>query len=239
MDKERFEQAIRKAIADRNAQSPEQRLRIYDAARAALARRPAGSPVLSETLEAAIEQIESSFAPKSTPEAAAAAEAGLPGSNRRPAARPVLTRSLPAFVGGAVLGAALAALGFILLNQPAGQSADVRSKLEARYAKALGQLPAAEEFLGTITNAIVEVDLVTPSDFVMTIVAEMTTLIPGSVVIEARRSTHSLFLHVIDVRSEADVEAFKARVLAQEQRVLRAFGSAGVVSETNSKEVAS
>jgi hypothetical protein len=163
MDKERFEQAIRKAIADRNAQSPEQRLRIYDAARAALARRPAGSPVLSETLEAAIEQIESSFAPKSTPEAAAVAEAGLPGSVRRPAARPILTRSLPAFVGGAVLGAALAVLGFILLNQPAGQSADVRSKLEARYAKALGQLPAAEEFLGTITNAIVDMQKKNPA----------------------------------------------------------------------------
>ncbi len=82
-----------------------------------------------------------------------------------------------------------------------------------------------------LTNAIVEVDLVTPSDFVMTIVAEMTTLIPGSVVIEARRSTHSIFLHVIDVKNEAEAEAFKLRVLAQEQRVLKAFGRPGVAKE--------
>lgn len=82
-----------------------------------------------------------------------------------------------------------------------------------------------------LTNAIVEVDLVTPSDFVMTIVAEMTTLIPGSVVVEARRSTHSLFLHVLDVKTPAEAEAFKQRVLAQEQRVLKAFGAPGVTTE--------
>lgn len=85
-----------------------------------------------------------------------------------------------------------------------------------------------------LSNALVEVDLVTPSDFVLTIVAEMTTLIPGSVVVEARRSTHSLFLHVLDVKDEAAAEAFKARVLAQEQRVLRAFGAPGVIEEETS-----
>ncbi|WP_235737028.1 Na+/H+ antiporter subunit E [Nocardioides alcanivorans] len=76
-----------------------------------------------------------------------------------------------------------------------------------------------------LTNAIVEVDLVAPSDFVLTIVAEMTTLIPGSVALEARRSTHTLFFHVINVKTDEDVEKFRRTVLAQEQRVLRAFGS--------------
>lgn len=75
-----------------------------------------------------------------------------------------------------------------------------------------------------LTNALVQVDLATPSDFVLTIVGEMTTLIPGSVVVEARRSTHTLFFHVIDVKDDADVARFRRSVLAQEQRVLRAFG---------------
>lgn len=75
-----------------------------------------------------------------------------------------------------------------------------------------------------LTNALVQVDMAVPSDFVMTIVGEMTTLIPGSVVVEARRSTHTLFFHVLDVKNDDDVEEFRRRVLAQEQRVLRAFG---------------
>lgn len=77
-----------------------------------------------------------------------------------------------------------------------------------------------------LRNAVVQVDLTTPSDFVLTVVAEMTSLIPGSIVVEARRSTHTLFLHVLNVRSLAEVETFRRAVLAQEQRVLRAFHSA-------------
>ncbi|CAM3324501.1 Na+/H+ antiporter subunit E [Nocardioides dubius] len=83
-----------------------------------------------------------------------------------------------------------------------------------------------------LRNAVVQVDLTTPSDFVLTVVAEMTSLIPGSIVVEARRSTHTLFLHVLNVRSTADVEKFRRAVLAQEQRVLRAFRNAPPSTET-------
>ena len=76
----------------------------------------------------------------------------------------------------------------------------------------------------TLRNAVVEVNLRTPSDFVMTVVAEMTCLIPGSLVVEARRSTHTLFLHVLDVGDAAGVERFRRSVLDQEARVVRAFG---------------
>ncbi len=75
-----------------------------------------------------------------------------------------------------------------------------------------------------LRNAIVEVSMRTPSDFVMTVVAEMTCLIPGSLVVEARRSTHTLFLHVLDVGDAAGVERFRRSVLDQEVRVVRAFG---------------
>jgi multicomponent Na+:H+ antiporter subunit E len=75
-----------------------------------------------------------------------------------------------------------------------------------------------------LRNAVVEVNLRTPSDFVMTVVAEMTCLIPGSLVVEARRSTHTLFLHVLDVEDRAGVERFRQSVLDQETRVVRALG---------------
>ena len=74
-------------------------------------------------------------------------------------------------------------------------------------------------------NAVIEVPLQTPSDLVLTVVAEMVSLIPGSVVVEARRSTHTLFLHLLDVASEEAAEQARRQVLAQEQRVVRAFGA--------------
>ncbi|HET6651073.1 MAG TPA: Na+/H+ antiporter subunit E [Nocardioides sp.] len=75
-----------------------------------------------------------------------------------------------------------------------------------------------------LRNAVIEVNLRTPSDFVLTIVAEMTCLIPGSLVVEARRSTHTLFLHVLDVGDLAGVERFRQSVLDQEARLVRALG---------------
>lgn len=75
-----------------------------------------------------------------------------------------------------------------------------------------------------LRNAVVEVQLKTPSDFVLTVVAEMTCLIPGSLAVEARRSTHTLFLHVLDVGDEAAAERFRQSVLDQEARVVRALG---------------
>lgn len=76
-----------------------------------------------------------------------------------------------------------------------------------------------------LRNAVVEVNLKTPSDFVLTIVAEMICLIPGSLAVEARRSTHTLFFHAFDVKDEAGVELFRQRVLDQERRVVRALGA--------------
>jgi multicomponent Na+:H+ antiporter subunit E len=74
-------------------------------------------------------------------------------------------------------------------------------------------------------NAVVEVPLRTPSDFVLTVVAEMTSLVPGSLVLEARRSTHTLYLHVLDARDQAGVERMRRDTYALERRVVRAFGA--------------
>lgn len=74
-------------------------------------------------------------------------------------------------------------------------------------------------------NAVIEVDLRTPSDFVLTLVAEMTSLVPGSLVVEARRSTHTLYLHVLDARDQAGVDKMRRDVLALERRIVLAFGT--------------
>ena len=74
-------------------------------------------------------------------------------------------------------------------------------------------------------NAVIEVDLRTHSDFVLTVVAEMVSLVPGSLVVEARRSTHTLFLHVLDARDMAGVEKMRSQVFALERRVVLALGA--------------
>lgn len=77
---------------------------------------------------------------------------------------------------------------------------------------------------GRISNAIIAVALRTPSDLVLTIVGQMLSLIPGSLLIEARRSTHTIYVHVLDVEDVAAAEAFRERVLELEQRVVHALG---------------
>jgi multicomponent Na+:H+ antiporter subunit E len=74
-------------------------------------------------------------------------------------------------------------------------------------------------------NAVIQVDLRSRSDLYLTLTAELLSLVPGSLVVEARRSTSTLFLHVLAVRSESDVEEARRRALRQEERVMRALAS--------------
>ncbi|NUR15368.1 MAG: Na+/H+ antiporter subunit E [Dermatophilaceae bacterium] len=74
-------------------------------------------------------------------------------------------------------------------------------------------------------NAVIEVQLRSRSDFYLTITAELVALVPGSVVVDARRSTSVLYLHLLDVHDEAGIAAQRAHVLEVERRVVRTFGS--------------
>lgn len=79
-----------------------------------------------------------------------------------------------------------------------------------------------------LRSALVRVPLRTESDMVLTGVALMTTLVPGSVVVEAHRSSHTLYLHALHVRDEADLERVRRDVWAQEERIIAAFGATGI-----------
>ena len=73
-------------------------------------------------------------------------------------------------------------------------------------------------------SAIISVQLRTDSDLLLTVLAQTLSLIPGSIVIDLDREHQAIGLHVLGVRTEQDVEAQRRRVLAQEDRVVRAFG---------------
>ena len=87
-------------------------------------------------------------------------------------------------------------------------------------------------------NAVIEVQLRTRSDFYLTLVAELIALVPGSVVIDARRSTSVLYLHLLDVERDGAVEAQRRHVLVVEERVVRALGSREEIAVIEAAELA-
>ncbi|WP_341956008.1 Na+/H+ antiporter subunit E [Microbacterium sp. LWH13-1.2] len=73
--------------------------------------------------------------------------------------------------------------------------------------------------------AIIAVPLKYADDLMMTHVSVVSSLVPGSLVVEADRDRQVLYLHVIGVRSLADVEKQREGVLRWERRVVRALGA--------------
>lgn len=84
-------------------------------------------------------------------------------------------------------------------------------------------------------NAVIEVNLRSRSDFYLTITAELVALVPGSVVVDARRSTSTLYLHLLDVDPDGGMERMRQHVLQIERRVVRAFGSRAEIDDLERK----
>lgn len=82
---------------------------------------------------------------------------------------------------------------------------------------------------GTPGNSVIAVPLRSRSDLFLTFTGMLCTLIPGSVVVEAQRSTGILFLHVIGAHDEQTVEAARQQALDQEERLLRAVARRDVL----------
>ena len=73
--------------------------------------------------------------------------------------------------------------------------------------------------------AIIAIPLRYADDILTTHVAVTASLIPGSLVVESDRDRRVLYLHVIGVRTRADVDRFREGVLAWERRIVRAVGT--------------
>jgi multicomponent Na+:H+ antiporter subunit E len=79
---------------------------------------------------------------------------------------------------------------------------------------------------GAPQSAIVRVQLRADSDLLLTMVAEATSLVPGSLVLDLDREERLITVHLLYARDLDAVAAEKAHVLATETRLVRAFGSA-------------
>ena len=87
---------------------------------------------------------------------------------------------------------------------------------------------------GIDRSAIITVQLRTDSDLLLTILTESLTLVPGSMVIDLDREHRTIALHILHVRDERDVERQRDAVLAEEDRVVRAFGSPDEIAALDS-----
>ncbi|MFV0533322.1 MAG: Na+/H+ antiporter subunit E [Cumulibacter sp.] len=74
-------------------------------------------------------------------------------------------------------------------------------------------------------GSIIEVKLRTRSDLYLTLVAVMTVLVPGSVVIEVRRSAGTLYVHDVDAVDERTLEQRRSAILDLERRLVLAIGT--------------
>ncbi len=100
----------------------------------------------------------------------------------------------------------------------------------ARFAAelVLGSFQVAFQALsrrGVQRNAVLAIRLRTNSDFIMTLTATTLSLVPGSLVIEADRLRHVLYVHVLNAFTTEDVELLRSRALGVERRLVRALGS--------------
>lgn len=85
-------------------------------------------------------------------------------------------------------------------------------------------------------TAIIGVPLVTDDDLIMTHVAVTASLIPGSLIIDIDRDRRILYLHVIGVRTMADVDAQRRSVQHWEERIVRAVGTRAQVAAVRGQE---
>ncbi|MBC7292149.1 MAG: Na+/H+ antiporter subunit E [Actinotalea sp.] len=74
-------------------------------------------------------------------------------------------------------------------------------------------------------SAVLAVPLRSQSDLYLTLTAVVTSLVPGSVIVEAHRAAGTLYVHVLDIGMTGGVEGAREHVLELEARILRALAS--------------
>lgn len=84
-----------------------------------------------------------------------------------------------------------------------------------------------------VRSAIVGVPLRSHDDLLVTLTGHTLSLIPGSVVVEVDRRSAILYMHVLNVETEAEAKAFRDAARATEARLLRVMGTRAEVEALN------
>lgn len=84
--------------------------------------------------------------------------------------------------------------------------------------------------------AVIRVRLRSNQDLYQVETAELISIVPGSIVIDARRSTRTLYLHLVDVTGPDGIEDSRRSALTVERRLLEAIGSTSDIAALREKE---
>jgi multicomponent Na+:H+ antiporter subunit E len=80
---------------------------------------------------------------------------------------------------------------------------------------------------GAPRSGVIAAQLLTRDDLVLSLTGILTSLIPGTVIVEVDREDSVLYLHVLDGGTPERLAAARAAVLDAERRIVRAIGSPG------------
>lgn len=83
---------------------------------------------------------------------------------------------------------------------------------------------------------IVRIDLRSHSDLYQVNTAELVSVVPGTIVVDARQRSRTLYLHVFDMRDPCMHDTVVSDTLALERRVVRALGSRAELADLDSHD---
>ncbi|THJ68504.1 Na+/H+ antiporter subunit E [Arthrobacter echini] len=87
-----------------------------------------------------------------------------------------------------------------------------------------------------LRNAVVAVRLRTRSDLILTATGHVTSLVPGSFVLEVDRGSSTLYLHCLNIVTPKDADAVRASVLRSEAGLIRIMGTRKELDELRAEE---
>lgn len=87
-----------------------------------------------------------------------------------------------------------------------------------------------------VTSAVVHSQLRVRSNLVLALLADTITLVPGSMVLDIDQRTRVIATHVLDVRSDADIDRFQRKVAQLEELFIGAFEAPVVAVEADPDE---
>lgn len=82
-----------------------------------------------------------------------------------------------------------------------------------------------------VQSSVVAVRMRTGSDLIMVCVAIATSIIPGSVIVEASRPDRILYVHVLGAQNEEDAAEAKRGIYTLEERIARGVGTRENIAE--------
>ena len=84
---------------------------------------------------------------------------------------------------------------------------------------------------GTVHSSVISVKQRTGSDLMLVCTAIVTTVIPGSVIVEVGQTERELFVHVLGADTEEKVRKAEKDVRALEERLVRGLGTRADIAE--------